>query len=91
MGITISEQQHHLEENKADRPNRGYPSKPGQYDFCDQRLYLKKEKGAQKNYDPIKYGWLWELLPGRLIPARRNGRNRPRDVYQAVSRLYVFP
>ena len=53
MRIEISEQQNHLEEEKADDPERSGASEPWKYDLCDQRLDLEQEEGAHENREAV--------------------------------------
>ena len=53
MSVNISDEQDHLEEKHACDPDRCRPAEPRQKNFCDYRLHLEQQKGAQKNRENI--------------------------------------
>src|SRR5262249_472582 len=49
VSVKIPAQQHNLEKQKANGPNRRTAAKPRQNIFADQRLNLDEQERAQKN------------------------------------------
>ena len=54
MGVKIPGQERELEEKQADGPNGCRPAEPGKDDFCDNRLHLEKQEGADQNSKGVK-------------------------------------
>jgi hypothetical protein len=49
MDVAIANEQHDLKKEHTGRPYRWATAEPGEDDFADQRLHLKKEKRAEKD------------------------------------------
>jgi hypothetical protein len=57
VGVEISQQEHHLEEEEAGGPDGGRATKPGQDDLGDDGLHLEEQEGAQQDRGCVEEHW----------------------------------